>query len=290
MAADLSDAATYEKYEGLIAALLVYGQDLYYAIFSGTDAIAGWGSGAGQSHGKIIPVSLYATLKRSNAEEFANLSQLVRKVGGSELQVPSELEQINAGKNGPVWGDGPDPDQMSAYDVGGYWGSVLKHQCFEGATGTCNSNSGKKTLRDPHGYIDGPETAGSSYFNVSFGPNQAFAAMMILFPEVREMINAGATGEYSDYKDAPIRFINRAVTQGLLTQPDQCAPPDPREDVENCDAYRSKNCKYYGLSNNGVATWGQTLQTTGRMESTVFRITLLEIRSSADGFLPGMVP
>jgi len=256
MAADLSQPEIYEQYEGLIAALLVYGQDLYYAIYDGDTNIAGWGTGAGQSHGKLVPVSIYAALKRDNAEEANNLSQLVRKVGQRFSQVPPEIEQINAGINGPIWGDGPDPKIMDKYDVTRYWASALAHRCFDGAPETCNPNSGKKTSRDPHNYIDGPGTAGTAYYSVSFGPNQAFAAMMILFPDIRTMINAGATDEFADYKDASIRFIQRVVTNGLHTMPDPCAPPDLRENPETCDAYRAKDCEYFGLSNTGVATWG----------------------------------
>ncbi|WP_139309914.1 hypothetical protein [Teredinibacter haidensis] len=256
MSADLNNAEEYAAYQGLIAALLVYGKDLYHAIYNGETQVARWGGGAGQSHGKIIPITLYATLKKDNAQEYSHLSQLIRKVGLLGGQVPPEMNQINTGINGPIWGDGADPHLLTTYDVGAYWGNILKQQCFDGASGTCNPNSGKKSQVDPHRYIDGPPAPGTAYYTVSFGSNQAFAAVMLLFPEVRDMINAGATDEYAAYKDASISFIQRVVTQGLHTAPDPCAPPDAREDPSVCDAYRSRNCEYYGLSNTGEATWG----------------------------------
>ncbi|MEX0931793.1 MAG: peptidoglycan-binding domain-containing protein [Candidatus Paceibacterota bacterium] len=49
--------------------------------------------------------------------------------------------------------------------------------------------------------------------------------------------------------------MDRIVGQGIQTQPDPCAPPDPREPA-SCDAYRRTGCSYYGLSNTGTVTWG----------------------------------
>ncbi len=261
MSQDLSDPETFDEYEQLISALLVYGKDLYYTIYDGEEQIAGYGSGAGQAHGKILGVAMFSALLKDNQEQQVNLAKLIPSLDKNNAKAPAELEQINLSPNGFLWGDGPGPGLLNSLNVGGYWGAILAHQCFDGASGDfgeCDTGrtTGSRTPADPHQKVDGPSYPGSYYYSVSAGPNMIFAAFMALVPEIRALVNAGATGELEGYKDAPILFFNRYLTQGVQTQPDDCAPPDPREDPSTCDAYRSRGCQYYGLNYEVEPTWG----------------------------------
>ncbi len=250
MAAGNPPAATRKAW----AALLTYGQDLYYGVYDSTTRKRGWGSGAGQHLGKFPPAVLFAALYGDayyrDVLRQTSLTLLGHSEGALRGVGPQELEQINIGINGPIWGDFP--DQMGRYEVGRYWGALLSSQCYDGALGECVVNSGKKTTRDPHNLIDGPpRTPGSAYMATSAGPIRGFAALAHLIPEVCETMNYPPLIEYTD----------RIENGGLLTHHDMCAPPDNREvfGVEGgCDAYRARNCQYYGLSNTGVATWGPT--------------------------------
>ncbi|WP_395373701.1 hypothetical protein [Marinicella sp. W31] len=233
-----------EKRQAL-AAILTYGKDLYYGVYDHDVRTRGWSSGAGQHLGKFPPTVLFAALYEddfyANVLRQTSLTMLGLRDGNS----PQELEQINVGINGPIWGDFP--DEMGRYEVTRYWSEMLGGQCFDGATGECRSSIGKKTTRDPYGFIDGPPAKpGSSYMAVSAGPIRGFAALSHLIPEVCSIINYPLLTEYTD----------RIGNQGLLTENDNCAPPDPREDPSTCDAYRGRDCEYYGLSNTGTATWG----------------------------------
>ncbi|MEL6830956.1 MAG: hypothetical protein AAFO63_12565, partial [Pseudomonadota bacterium] len=143
-------------------------------------------------------------------------------------------------------GDGA--PEFNTFDLGRYWGEILGNQQFDGATGLYDSsNGGRRTQRDPHGYIDGPGVGpGGWYMSVTHGPKKAFVAEMALMPELCEIVNYPLLTEY----------IYRLEDVGIQSNPDICAPPDPRENPSTCDSYRSKGCQYYGLSNTGMATWG----------------------------------
>lgn len=237
-----------------LAAVLTYGKDLYYGVYDGNIRTRGWSSGAGQHLGKFPPAVLFAALFDDSYYRDAlrptSLTLLGHATGPLAGVGPQELEQINVGVNGAIWGDGA--DEMEVIDeLNRYWTELYHAQCFDGAWGTCATNSGRKNTRDPHNIIDGPpQIPGSSYMSVSAGPLRGFAALAHLIPEVCETINYPPLMEYT----------NRITEVGLVTTNDMCAPPDPRES-EDCDIYRAQNCLYYGLSNTGVATWGPT--TTG---------------------------
>lgn len=226
-----------------LAAVLVFGLDMYAAMHENGGVVRYYGSGAGQHTGKFLPPVIAAALLKDPAKAKV-LSSVSTSTEPNNAVRPQEIEQINPGVNGPVWGDMP--DNLTDLQIGGYWGSMLKSQCFDGATGTCDPKIGKKTARDPYGYIDGPPNLpGTSYMSVTIGPLRAFVATMFLMPEVCEIIN---------YQPV-IEYVDRVHSTGIQTQPDNCAPPDPRESL-SCDAYRQKDCEYYGLSNTGTATWG----------------------------------
>lgn len=230
-----------------LAAMLTYGRDIYYAVYTrqGTRQ-RNWGAGAGQHLGRFPAAAFFASLSREPAygQRLRQVSQTL--LGYDDTRGPHELEQINEGVYGPVWGDGA--DQMGDLMVGGYWGEILTKQCFDGAPGICNpSGNGNKSRRDPYRLIDGPGAKpGSNYMSVSLGPMRALVAEMFLMPEMCDIVNY----------DLLVEYIDRVHDIGAQTAGDICAPPDPRENPDVCDTYRRRNCQYYGLSNTGQATWG----------------------------------
>lgn len=240
----MSDANSLEEKKSALAAMLTFGLDMYYTIHGEGVTNRYYGSGAGQSTGKFFPPVLVAALVKN--EEMRKVVSNLSVTANPHIALrPQEIEQINLGPNGPVWGDLA--DEITSLQLGAYWGSLLKSQCFDGATGECDANIGKKTSRDPYLLIDGPPNKpGSSYQPVTLGPYRAIAAVMQLVPRVCETVNYPAIVEY----------VNRLENHGVQTKNDICAPPDPRENPDTCDAYRQKNCEYYGLSNTGEATWG----------------------------------
>ncbi len=248
-----------EKQQAL-AAVLTYGKDLYYGVYDADIRKRGWSSGAGQHLGKFPPAVLFAALYNDSfyrdVLRQTSLTMLGHSTGPLAGVGPQELEQINIGVNGAIWGDGA--DEMEVIDeLNRYWAELITAQCFDGAWGTCAANTGRKNTRDPHNIIDGPPgSPGSSYMAVSAGPIRGFAALAHLIPEVCETINYPPLMEYT----------HRIGTEGLRTENDMCAPPDPRES-DDCDAYRARDCLYYGLNNTGVATWGPI--TTGLMPQCV---------------------
>jgi hypothetical protein len=241
----LSDDNTIIEKRAAIAAMLTYGKDLYYAIHDNNERVRNWGSGAGQHLGKFPPAVLFAALSNNPAYGDALRLASSAHLGFADTRGPHELEQVNTGVVTPVWGDFQ--DSMTILEANGYWNNMLKSQCFDGTTGTCNPNIGKKAIRDPYSYIDGPENLpGTSYMGVSFGPQRAFLASMFLIPEMCRIVNSPSFIEY----------VDRVNNFGIHTSNDPCAPPDPRENPDTCDAFREQGCLYYGLSNTGTATWG----------------------------------
>jgi uncharacterized repeat protein (TIGR02543 family) len=243
-----SDDYNLDSKKPAIAAMLVYGKDLYDAIYEGETRMRSYGGGAGQGLNKYPPVAFFASLSKD--PKYGNILKattpsLLDKHEGA----PLELEQINPGHNGPVWGDlntAALTRTAAGSDLNQYWANMLYSKCYDGAIGTCTITSGQRTIRDPYGFIDGPEhRAGSAYFGVTSGPQKAFLATMSLMPKMCEIVNYPLHAQ----------FVDRLVNNGVHTQPDPCAPPDPRE-PSTCDAYRAKGCSYYGLNNTGTATWG----------------------------------
>lgn len=228
------------------AAMLTYGKDIYHGVFTAQhEQQRYFGSGAGQWHGRFPAAALFAALAKDPV-----YGDSMRSIAQTNLEIdsrgPAELEQVNPGVYGPVYGDGA--PEFDTFELGRYWSEILKNQKFDGATGFYDSrNNGKRTSRDPHGYIDGPGVGpGGWYMSVTHGPKKALVAEMALMPELCEIVNYPPLTEY----------IYRLEDVGIQSNPDVCAPPDPRENPMVCDPYRSQNCEYYGLNNTGVATWG----------------------------------
>lgn len=256
-----SDDNTFEEKRKALAAMLAYGLDIYHARYDAPDGrIRGWVSGAGQSNGKFLPPVILAALLKDPA--YANVLRTVgpnTHAANEADRGPAELRQIHtrchdydgngcdAGEVVHIWGD--EPNLSGSLFEGAYWGSMLKSQCFDGAApeGTwpgyekCNISFGAKTQVDPYGYIDGPPNlSGSAYMTITAGIQRAIVASMFLMPEVCSIVNAPEL----------VSYVDRLNDVGAQVTPDLCAPPDPRENPATCDAYRNKNCQFYGV------TWG----------------------------------
>ncbi len=234
-----SDDNTLPEKQAALAAMLSYGFDIYNAMYNSGGVTRYWGTGAGQHLGKFLPPVFMAALSE-NSTYGAVLSTVGSHAHDTYHSGPQELQQANAGKNGPIWGD--TPAFTGKYFQGAYWASLLSSQCYDGASGTCNTTTyGEKTQVDPYGYIDGPPNKpGTGYLSISLGPMRSFVATMYLMPEISDVVN---------YTDLTV-YIDRVAGHGLQTNNDPCVTPDSRENPATCDAYRQVNCVYYGL------TWG----------------------------------
>ncbi|MDY0302492.1 MAG: hypothetical protein RBR98_01755 [Candidatus Moranbacteria bacterium] len=234
-----SDSNALEEKMPAISAMLAYGLDIYHSIYdSPLETSRTWLTGATQHPGKLLPpVFLSALAKnRSYADNLKTVSQHVHDPG---KMGPPELAQVVTGKTDYLWGD--IPSLSGIYFQGSYWANLFASQCYDGALGVCNPSLGSKTMFDPYGYIDGPPNKpGTSYIGSSLGIQKAFVAIMILMPEIREIVN---------YPQL-ITYVDRILNEGIKTADDPCVTPDSRENLETCDAYRNTGCLYYGV------TWG----------------------------------
>jgi len=222
-----------------LAAMLAYGQDLYHSIYDPAPGyVRYWDTGATQHPGKFLPAVFFAALANSTvyADQLKTASERLRD---STKMGPLELAQVHTGTNGYLWGD--EPGLTGIYFQGSYWANLFASQCYEGAAGTCNPSLGSKTMFDPYGFIDGPPNKpGTAYIGSSLGVQKSMVAAMLLMPRLREIVNY----------EPLIMYVDRILNYGLKTANDPCVTPDSREDPAVCDAYRNKNCTYYGV------TWG----------------------------------
>jgi hypothetical protein len=230
----LSPDSPLQDKRATLAAMLAYGLDLYHGRYDyGSGAPKAWSSGAGQWFGQFFPPALLAALETDPARAH-QLKELAVHAHSSDpsMAAPNELRQIKRGVTGVLlWGDQGDPY--------GAWANLRDGQCFDSAIGSCNTNTGSKTEADPHGFIDGPMVSpGSNYMLVTLSRFQAFAAAMILLPEIRDTVNS----------DAPIEYVDRVLRHGLWTAPDPVAPPSLAAQNDSCS--QVYNCAEWQI------TWG----------------------------------
>ncbi|WP_157469796.1 hypothetical protein [Desulfobulbus elongatus] len=233
----LSTENTYHEKIKALSAILTYGQDIFATVYNPANGTTRWfGVGATQSAGRFPPAVFFAALLRD--KNFSNIISTAGKNGRGLASVgPHELTQVQPGKNFPIWGD----VIFGNLEEDAYWGSLFKSQCYDGATGVCDISTGKRTGRDPYGYIDGPSNRpGVGYMNTSLGPQRSLAALMYLIPTVCEAVN---------YDDLLI-YLDRIQNEGIRTADDPCVTPDSREDTATCEPYKKSGCKYYKI------TWG----------------------------------
>lgn len=231
-----------------IAAMLAYGLDIYHARYDiGQTARKQWSCGAGQSLGQFMPAVFAAALQKDPAKADRLRMAAITNHGDDPGEVgPHEMRQFKRGLTGVLlWGDYHPIVRKDAQMIEAdwrYWTDFVGSKCYDAYAGDPadrNPNRGKKTAADPYGYIDGPANQpGSSYMSVSFGGIHAFAAAMILMPEIRSIVNT----------DAPIEYVDRIVRHGLWTWPDPAAAP-AKEDQDTARVWWSVQ---------GAKGWGKT--------------------------------
>lgn len=237
----------------LLAALISYGLDTWNHVY-GRDGFPGaWGSGAGQWNGQFMP-AVFATALLKDPTKSLPLSRVAAHAWDSDASLagPQELRQICRGETGVLlWGDGHEPN-FPPTAVGRtipdpyrrYWNDFRWAGCYAGSNVNCNASVGQRNTADPYGYIDGPPAVpGSSYLQVTQGSFRGMAAIMILFPDARRIVNTDSVIEYADRLDRV----------GRWTSPDPLAAVDPIDQV-NCNVWYPSNgsdgCQGY------TVTWG----------------------------------
>ena len=245
----LSSSVPIEKKKPYLAAMLAYGLDLYHGRYDiGETAPKMWSSGAGQSMGSFLPPILAAALLKDPTK--ANVLRGVAPIGyvqkGPLNAAPQELRQIRRGQTGVLlWGDGHKSRNSIQESMGPadkrYWSDFLTSRCYDNYAGKRkpDPNRGKKTTADQYGFIDGPANKpGTAYMGVTSGVFRGFAAVMILCPAVRNVVNS----------DAPIEYVDRLVRHGVWTWPDPVAIPSPAEQ-DTASVWKGVN---------GAPGWGKT--------------------------------
>jgi hypothetical protein len=234
-----------EEKKAALAAMLSYGLDIYHARYDyGKTARKTWSSGAGQAMGQFLPaVFLAALLKDPSRAEVLKKAAATNHGEDPGEWGPQELRQIKRGVTGVIlWGDGHPilrPKNEMVDQDWRYWADFVESKCYDGYEGKGDVNVGKKTAADPYGFIDGPANQpGSAYMGVAFGGHRAFAAAMLLMPEIRRVVNS----------DMTIEYVDRVVRHGLWTWPDPVAIP-AKVDRETAKTWWSVK---------GAQEWGKT--------------------------------
>lgn len=244
----LSDQGSLETRKPAIAAMLAYGLDMYHTRYDyGSNAPKAWSSGAGQWSGQFVPPVLLAALQKDETKAHQLRKVAIDTHGQDEGdQGPQELKQTTRGVTGVLlWGDRTplfrDGNNLEDADWR-YWSDFKNSSCYDSAVGDCNPNTGKKTSADLYGYIDGPANKpGTLYMQVAFGSVRALAAIMVLIPEVRSVVNT----------DRPIEYADRLMRHGIWTYPDPVAPIPVVDQINSCSTwYKPGECTQWGI------TWG----------------------------------
>jgi len=224
-----------EKKRPAVIGLLQRGIDLHASWDEGIR----WHSGAGQQMGRKPPIVFFASLIKDQ-----NIKKSVMKMAlsnGNDTQEDGQIRLIleeDGGAGTPIWGD---VGRQCSEDK--YWSQLRGARSYDGAMDEPNvRGDNKRTCGDPYGWVDGPAGKPGTFYMAccSTGGFIAYALAMNLMPELCRVNNDPVLNEY----------VWRVLTKGLHTQPDPCAPPDPRE-LRSCRPYKKGNgCMYYGK------TWG----------------------------------
>ena len=242
-----------EDIKPALAAMLAYGLDIYHARYDiGATARKRWSCGAGQSLGQFLPPVFAAALLKDESKANRLRKTAITNHGDDPGELgPQELRQIKRGVTGVLlWGDGHPilrPEYKLVEQDWRYWAGITAGKCYDGYEGgqTPNPNTGKKTAADPYGFIDGPAVKpGSAYMAVSLGGFRSLAAVMILMPQVRDIVNT----------DAPIEYVDRVTRHGLWTWPDPVAAPAKVDQDTAHTWWSAKGCQQWG------ETWGPNLE------------------------------
>lgn len=213
-----------------INAMLQRGIDLYASYKSGIQ----WPSGAGQQAGRKPAVAFFGAMVTDNA-----IKAEIRALSDNDGNVFHEDGQIRVkatGGNVPVWGD-PCEERI-------YWSNVFYAQMFAGGTGVqIGSGDNTRTCGDPYGWIDGPGGMPGTFYMAccSTGEFIGYQLAQSLMPAYCSAANDPHLSVYT----------RRVLTSGVHTQPDVCAPPDPREPAACAPfAAGAPGCLFY------KSTWG----------------------------------
>ena len=206
-----------------------------------------WPSGAGQAMGRKPPLVFFAALVKDKniKQEVMEMSERNR----NETQEDGQIRLIaqRAGGGGvPIWGD-----SRGQCNEDNYWSQLFGNQLFAGVASTAiGGGDNMRTCGDPYGWIDGPagEPGGEYMACCSTGGFIAYSIAQNLMPELCNVANDYKLNEY----------VRRVSGKGIHTQPDPCAPPDPRES-RDCRPYMTgaPGCIYY------KKTWGPDLAKPG---------------------------
>ena len=224
-------------------ALIQRGIDLYGSLSAGIS----WPSGAGQQVGRKQPLAFFASLVRD--ADIKREIMALAEAGKNRTQVDGQIRVIShydGGGNIPVWGD----EQGCGEDI--YWSQLFFAQNYYGASHSqIGTGDNKRTCADPYGWIDGPAgMPGDAYMSCcSTGVYNGYVLAQYIMPELCKIANDPEILEY----------VNRVKETGVHTQPDSCAPPDPKESTA-CLPYKAGHpgCLYYGK------TWGPNPEQPGK--------------------------
>ena len=212
-----------------VEGLLQRGIDLYASYEAGIR----WHSGAGQYAGRKPPVAFFAALVTDAAIKAE--VQAIANNNGNDFQEDGQVQINTATGNLPVWGD--------SCTEKGYWSNVFYAQNFDGGSGVqIGSGDNTRTCGDPYRWIDGPGGLPGTFYMAccSTGEYISYQLAQSLMPAYCAAANDPQLSTYA----------RRILTEGVHTQPDPCAPPDPREPAACAPYAATTNCVYYGV------TWG----------------------------------
>lgn len=171
------------------------GIDMLHALKNGQT----WGPGGGEYPGMKLIMLMSAVLLGE--------TQMVELVRNFESY---EDESVSYGQDGQaLWG------HLNAYNdqEKAYWSDVVNNMIP-------GKSASRKTNRDPYGYIDGGMVPGTGYqICCSIQSFKGTSLVMQLMPVLKQYWDIPALHDY----------VDRMVSHGALTQPDPCAPPDPRD-------------------------------------------------------------
>lgn len=273
---------TIDEKKPLLAALISQGLDIWNQVYGRAEFPGRWSSGAGQWKGQFMPaVFATALLKdRSKARALMRIAADPHSRDSARMG-PQELRQIRRGVTGVLlWGDGHNPHRevgcaFNQQDLR-YWADLKGGASYTGVLKRGSPNVGQKTAADPYGYIDGPPgTPGTSYMAVSLGGMRSFAAIMLLFPRAREIVNS----------DDVIEYVDRVDRVGRWAAPDPIAAIPAEDQTSSCDPWRGgKGCSGF------TTTWGpHPADARHAIENGVGRFTALHAKSLRPGYTAGRV-
>lgn len=214
-----------------ITGLIQRGIDLYASYKNGIR----WPSGAGQQAGRKPAVTFFASLLRADDAIKTEIRGIAAN-NGNDFHEDGQVQVYATKGNTPIWGD---PCNENTY-----WAQLFYAQKYDGGSNVqIGSGDNSRTCGDPHGYIDGPAGYPGTFYMAccSTGEFISYQLAQSLMPDYCSVANDPHLSIYT----------RRVLNEGLHSQPDPCAPPDPRENL-NCAAYAAgaPNCLYY------KKTWG----------------------------------